>query len=32
MLNVVYEALRQQDFKNLEFSEPHKGEDYLWED
>jgi len=29
---MVYEALRQQDFKNLEFSEPHKGEDYLWED
>ena len=26
---VIYEALRQQNFNNLLFEEPHKGADYL---
>jgi len=29
---VIYEALRQQDFKGLLFDEPHKGSDYLERD
>ena len=29
---VIYEALRQQDFKGLLFDEPHKGADYLERD
>ena len=28
---VIYEALRQQDFNDLEIYEPHKGKDYLEE-
>ncbi len=26
---VIYEALRQQNYKGLLFEEPHKGADYL---
>jgi tRNA (cytidine/uridine-2'-O-)-methyltransferase len=28
---VLYEALRQQNYNDLLFSEPHKGENYLEE-